>query len=165
MATLTADTRAALSRGSLRGIEALWETTGPRVRRLCRSITGDEEHADELTAQVFQAVYDAGVEGPIGVDLEPWLYRIVVETARPVTPRAPTTVHGDESERVDAILAVMPIEDRLVLALHDVQGFSCAETARILRSSESDVRARITEARVHFNKQWDATRRVREPNR
>jgi DNA-directed RNA polymerase specialized sigma24 family protein len=158
-------TEAALRRGAPEGIEALWNSHGPRLRRLCRSVTGDEGHADEVTADLFISLYQRASAGPFEPDFDTWLFASSVEFLRTVQPRSPTPVHGDESERVDAILAELPIDDRLVLALHDIQGLDAGATARAMGVTEHDVRRQVDEARHRFEKRWDVTGRSREPNR
>ena len=165
MHPVAVEIRDALSRGAPEGIEAIWQAYGPRLRRLCRCITGDEQHADALTAEVALAIYDAAVGAAFPADFDAWLFSVAVAAARWAEPRAPTPSQGDESERIDAILATMPIESRLILALHDVLGFDCAQTAGLLGMEEPEVRARACDARLNFLKRWTATGRVREPNR
>lgn len=162
---ISADTVRRLRAGRAAGVEALWADYAPRVRRLCRSLTGDEQHADELTADAFLHLHEAAQDCALAPDPETWLFGAVVDFARRIAPRGPTTEHGDESERVDAILATMPMADRLVLALYDVQGFSLDRVARLTGQTPEQTRARLTEARLHFARQWEATRRSREPNR
>ena len=162
---IAADTVRHLRAGRPAGVEALWPSYAPRVRRLCRSLTGDEQHADEATAEAFLHVHEAAVDSELAPDPETWLFAAVLDSLRRVAPRAPTTRHGDESERVDAILSTMPMADRLVLALYDVQGFSLDRTARLTGRTTEQTRARLTEARIDFARQWEATRRAREPNR
>lgn len=159
------DTVRDLRAGRLAGVEALWTDYAPRLRRLCRSLTGDEQHADDLTAGVFLHLHDAAQDCAMEPDPETWLYAAAIDHARRIAPRSPTTRCGDESERVDAILSTMPMADRLALALYDVQGFSLERTATLTGQTPEQTRARLTEARLDFARQWEATRRAREPNR
>lgn len=158
-------TLSALRQGDPAGIEALWAEYGPRVLRLCRSMTGDEQHADEATTGVFLRLYEEAIDSGFEPDPEIWILRHLVAAARGLEPRTPTPRHGDESERADAIVSSLPAPQRLALALCDVQGLAVERAAGLLGESPAALRATLAEARLAFLPPWEATRRGREPNR
>jgi DNA-directed RNA polymerase specialized sigma24 family protein len=155
----------ALRRGAPEGIEALWAERGPRLKRLCRSLTGDEQQADAAVADLFLAIYDAALGANFQPDFETWLWTTALGAARRIVPREPSPAHGDESAHADAVLATLPPAERLALALHDVQGLEPALTARLLGESAEAAGIRIERARRAFLDRWESTRRAREPNR
>jgi DNA-directed RNA polymerase specialized sigma24 family protein len=161
------DARAAeaLKRGDLAGIEAVWAEYGPRLRRLCRSMTGDEQQADEAVAGVVLALYDEAIEAPLAPDPDTWVWTTAAAAAGRLVPRAPTPRHGDEAERADAVLATLPPEPRLALALCDVLGMAPERAAALTGRTPGRLRELLAEGRLAFAGPWEATRRGREPNR
>jgi RNA polymerase sigma-70 factor (ECF subfamily) len=93
-----------------------------------------------------------------------WLYRIVVNACldrlrrnktHPVTPLEDDVCHlGDPTPRVDTALVVerallrLPVEQRAVVVAVDMQGYSVAETARLLGVPEGTVKSRCSRARA-----------------
>jgi len=92
-----------------------------------------------------------------------WLYRIVVNAcldrlrrnkSRPTTPLLDDTGHvGDPMPRVDTAIVVeralmrLPVEQRAAVVAVDMQGYSVAETARMLGVAEGTVKSRCSRAR------------------
>lgn len=158
-------TLSALRRGDPAGVEALWAEYGPRVLRLCRSLTGDEQHADAATTDVFLRLYEEAIDAGFEPDPETWVLQHLVDATRGLGPRAPTPRHGDEAERADALVSSLPAPQRLALALCDVQGLAVERAAGLLKESTHELRTTLAEARLAFLPLWEATRRGREPNR
>ena len=63
------------------------------------------------------------------------------------------------SDAVAAALAGLPLEQRLVLTLHDVEGLSAEETSKILEFSVPAVTARLHRARRLLRDRFQASRR------
>jgi RNA polymerase sigma-70 factor, ECF subfamily len=93
-----------------------------------------------------------------------WLYRIVVNASLDRLRRSkthPTTALdddacyvGDPTPRVDTAIVVeralmrLPVEQRAAVVAVDMQGYSVAETARILGVPEGTVKSRCSRARA-----------------
>ena len=93
-----------------------------------------------------------------------WLYRIVVNACldrlrrnktHAATPLEVDAYHvGDPTPRVDTALVVeralmrLPIEQRAAVVAVDMQGYSVAETARLLGVPEGTVKSRCSRARA-----------------
>ena len=93
-----------------------------------------------------------------------WLYRIVVNACLDRLRRNKThptsvledDVHhvGDPTPRVDTAIVVerallrLPVEQRAVVVAVDMQGYSVAETARMLGVAEGTVKSRCSRARA-----------------
>ena len=93
-----------------------------------------------------------------------WLYRIVVNACldrlrrnktHAAIPLADDVYHfGDPTPRVDTALVVerallrLPVEQRVVVVAVDMQGYSIAETARLLGVPEGTVKSRCSRARA-----------------
>ena len=93
-----------------------------------------------------------------------WLYRIVVNACldrlrrnktHPTTTLEDDTCHvGDPTPRVDTAIVVeralmrLPVEQRAAVVAVDMQGYSVAETARMLGIAEGTVKSRRSRART-----------------
>jgi len=93
-----------------------------------------------------------------------WLYRIVVNAcldrlrhnkAHPTAALADDVCHlSDPTPRVDTAIAVeralmrLPVEQRAAVVAVDMQGYSIAETARMLGVAEGTVKSRCSRARA-----------------
>lgn len=137
------------------------------ARRVARAVLGDADDADDaaqdglLSALVKLEQYDP--RRPFG----PWLLRIVANAAtdrrrrrrvRQVEPLDPALVAGGSrpdttterralSERLRQALAELPERRRIAVVLFDVEGYSHAEIAEILRIPEGTVRSEVFHAR------------------
>jgi len=161
----------ALRRGEPGALEQLVERHGDRVYRLALLVTGSEDDAAAVSREALRAVVAALAAGGGEPSLRPWLARLAAETAyRTVRPRAPRAgapiVHAaqilapvDDWTRGDGAAAAapselsglmadaiggLPLDDRVALVLHDVEGLSRAEVAAVL-----DIDTRAVAARVH----------------
>jgi RNA polymerase sigma-70 factor (ECF subfamily) len=100
-----------------------------------------------------------------------WLYRIVVNAcldrlrrnkSHPTTALEDDVCHvGDPTPRVDTALVVeralmrLPVEQRAAVVAVDMQGFSVAETARLLGVPEGTVKSRCSRARAKLAETLD----------
>jgi RNA polymerase sigma-70 factor (ECF subfamily) len=121
-----------------------------------------DDAADALQDALFAAHrraatfrYDASVSS--------WLYRIVVNScldrlrrnkSHAVTPLEEGHAVSDPTTRVDTAIMVerallrLPLEQRAVVVAVDMQGYSVAETARLLGVPEGTVKSRCSRARA-----------------
>src|SRR5258705_13429740 len=145
----------------------LVERYAPQARRVARAVLGDADEADDaaqdgfLSALVKLAQYDA--RRPFG----PWLMRIVANAAtdrrrrrnvRQAEPLDPALVGGgprpdtaairsELGARLRTALGQLPERRRMAVVLFDVEGYSHAEIAGILRIPEGTVRSEVFHAR------------------
>jgi RNA polymerase sigma-70 factor, ECF subfamily len=135
--------------------------------RYLRGLVHDQEQARDLLQETFLRAYRAigALEDP-GL-LRGWLYRIAHNQAysalrrrrliswlplafgRHVSTPAPDR-GAIEAARIEAALALVPVQQRAPLLLHLVAGFSYAEIATLLQISEGTVRMRISRGRAAF---------------
>jgi RNA polymerase sigma-70 factor, ECF subfamily len=116
-----------------------------------------------------------------------WLYRIVVNACldrlrrsktHPTTALDDDACHiGDPTPRLDTAIAVeralmrLPVEQRAAVVAVDMQGYSVAETARMLGIAEGTVKSRCSRARAKLAEALDyfnagaaaATEQIGEP--
>jgi RNA polymerase sigma-70 factor (ECF subfamily) len=142
----TADPRlvAQLRRGDAEAGRRFVREFYPAIYRYLLHLTGSRETAEDLTQQTFVRAWQSLGTLEDGGRLRPWLYRIAhreflqaVRDLRPVAslaevpewcePRA-----ADETKAVElrAILAGLPIEEREMVVLHYLEGYSSEEIAR-----------------------------------
>ena len=139
-------------------------------------IMKDEEAAADATQDAFLKAYKA-LDGLRGRSFKPWLIRIVKNTCYDqlrVNKRKPTTGLDDlvtdpehawrfvsRDERPEAYaereelnralqwaIAQLPVDQRVVVVLVDVEGFSYEEAAEALGVALGTVKSRLSRARV-----------------
>jgi RNA polymerase sigma-70 factor (ECF subfamily) len=134
-----------------------------------RTLRDPEEAADAVQEALISAYRAAGsfrAESAVTT----WLHRIVVNAcldrvrrrqARPTVtlpddgPGEPAEARDRLAERdtamaVDAALGQLPFEQRSAITLVDIEGYSVAETARILGVAEGTVKSRCARGRARL---------------
>lgn len=146
-----------------------------RVARLAMKLLGTPDDAQDAAQEVFLRAYKylhrLNLEKPI----EPWLMRMTVnvcrnigrkrklrlttfseaeppETAADHNSRDPYLgiVEDQERQMLRQALNSLPEKERIAITLRDIEGFSTAEVAAILESSETTVRSQVSRARVRM---------------
>lgn len=157
--------------GDADAFEALVRRHRARVYRIALRIVGNPHDAQDVTQDVLIQLWGslAGFLG--GATFSTWLYRMVVNRALNHRTRGTRTTplleqdrpDGDDRreqagpaevviarQRADATaraIAALPAEQRSVFVLHQMEGFSYAEVAAILKLPESTVRGRLARGR------------------
>jgi RNA polymerase sigma factor (sigma-70 family) len=137
------------------------------VRRLTRAVTGDAHDADDAAQDAFLSALDRIETYDSSRPFGPWLMRIAtnaaidlvrrrsVRRADALDERAPsrtaspaTDAEGAEVRaKLNAALAELPERQRIAVTLFDVEGYSHAEIAAVLRIPEGTVRSDVFHAR------------------
>lgn len=138
----------------------------PRLRRFARSLTGNQHDADDLLQSTVERTLTRSMAGD--VDVLKWMFRVCrnlwideirardVRTkaaARPELWDDPSVagedvVIGELSLReVDRAMTELPPEQREVLSLVAVEGFSYREAAEILEVPIGTIMSRLARAR------------------
>lgn len=169
--------------GDERAFALLVERYRPIVFRWAIGLSGDEDEAEDITQEVFVRVHrklsSFRGDGPF----DAWLYRI---TRRVVLRMRPTGVSAadsaiedlyitDPGARVDreravalirTIATTLPMRQREVFMLCDIEGRTPAEVAEILNMKDVSVRASLFKARASIRRTILATHPCyREPPR
>ena len=134
-----------------------------------RTLNDPEEAADALQDALISAFRSAGsFRGQAQVTT--WLHRIVVNAcvdrirrrqvratlplpeAGPDEPGTPGDAMADRDTRltVEDALRSLPVEQRAAIVLTDVEGYSVAETARLLGVAEGTVKSRCARGRARL---------------
>jgi RNA polymerase sigma factor (sigma-70 family) len=165
----------ALSRsGDPRAFSALVSAYQPRVFRWAFALTGDQDEAEDVTQEVFVRVYRklGGFRGDGPLDA--WIYRItrrIALRARRPLPRGLEELSDevyvtDPGGRIDrqrafdliqTIAATLPLRQREVFILCDLEGRTPLEAARILDVKDVSVRASLFKARAAIRRRILAT--------
>jgi RNA polymerase sigma-70 factor (ECF subfamily) len=148
------------------------------IRVLARLVR-DEELARDLAQETFWRVYNRLDRFDTSRRFGPWLFRVGVNLAldglRRQAPPPTASIHaasGDGrqafeladpdprvreelAQEVRHVLDRMPAAYRVILVLKDLEGFSTAEVASIVKRREATVRWRLAKAREQFRDLWE----------
>jgi RNA polymerase sigma-70 factor (ECF subfamily) len=176
MATVAeADLITRAGKGDLAAFNALVEHYQSAVYSLCLRMLGSQQPAEDAAQEAFLAAY-RHLERFRGGVFRPWLFRIAANAcydelrrrrARPAASldaphegERPHDVPGREAspeeraegaelrQAIEAALARLPFEQRLVIVLCDVQGLDYAEIAQATGASLGTVKSRISRGRL-----------------
>ena len=154
--------------GAFEQIVMRYET---RVMGMATRLLGTRDDAQDAAQEVFLRAFKYLHRLDLEKPVEPWLMRIAVnvcrDTVRKRQRRRDTFTATDHPEVIDdradlhagllrkqerrvlqRALAGLPEKERLAIVLRDVEGYSTAEVASILRSSETTVRTQVSRGRL-----------------
>jgi RNA polymerase sigma-70 factor, ECF subfamily len=143
-----------------------------RVMTLAWRLLGKSEDAQDAAQEVFLRAFRFLHRFDTRRPFEPWLMKMTVNVCHDVArkrlqhPNAfidpdslrsasdpHTELHSEEQrKRLYDALQELPEKERAAVVLRDIEGFSTAEVAEILGSSEGTVRSQISTARVKIKK-------------
>jgi len=143
-------------RGSASDLEALFEAHWPRAHRAAYLVVHDSALAEDIAQEGFLAAIRNLDRFDRGRPFGPWLHRIVVNRAidaararnlRRETELTDGAAAEDASEPVDssvlAALAGLPPEQRTVVVLRHLLGYTPGEIARTLDLPRGTVNSRL----------------------
>jgi RNA polymerase sigma-70 factor, ECF subfamily len=140
------------------------------INRYIFRLTGDLELARDLTQDTFVQAYQAILKTNSDLKLKAWLYRIATNNALQNQRRkkilafitfedwrkpTPEPVNHSDSPDIDGVqqaLQKVPVEYRVCLVLHFVEGFKYGEIGRTLGISEEAVRKRVARGKLAFRR-------------
>jgi RNA polymerase sigma-70 factor (ECF subfamily) len=151
--------------GDAAAFEELYRTHAGRIHALCLRLEGDQARAEELTQDVFVRAWEriATFRGESAFGT--WLHRLAVNvvladrrslwrrgrrlvfTDDPAAFERPgETVTGTASD-LEGAIAALPRGARTVFVLHDVEGYTHQEIARLSGIAEGTSKAQLFRAR------------------
>jgi len=152
--------------GDTHAFDLLVERYQDRVYDLAYRITGHHADAQDAAQEAFVKAYRSLRTFRGDASFSTWLHRIAVNAAldavRRRPPASPAPLEGvgvsldplaDQAERVEArerihrAIAALPLEQRVVVTLRDVQGWSYEEIAVIVEIPVGTVRSRLARGR------------------
>ena len=141
-----------------------------RVLNLAWRLLGNGEDAQDASQEVFMRAFRFLHKFDSTRPFEPWLIRLTINVCRDIGRKRTVTVLLDadavqarsdpqmelSSEEQKAMLQKalqeLPEKEGAAVVLRDIEGFSTAEVAEILGSSEATVRSQISTARLKIRK-------------
>ncbi|MGH2711826.1 MAG: RNA polymerase sigma factor [Actinomycetota bacterium] len=146
--------------------EELIELTGRQVYTLAYRLVGDRHEAEDVAQEAYLRVYRSLKSFRGDARFETWLHRVVANVAinnmrskakfgdlmdEPETlVRIPDAYSPDdvpEREELADALAKLPMQQRVAVVLKDVYGFTTAEIAERLETTEGAVKLRLHRGR------------------
>src|SRR5713101_7956205 len=139
----------------------------PGIYRYLLSLTGHREIAEDLTQQTFLQAWRHLDRFEPRAPLRHWLYRIAhrafltsrrgrreyacFEEAAEVA--APAAGAWTETVELHAVISKLPAEEREVVLLHYLEGYTSAEIARIVHAPAGTVRYQLSQARARLQRE------------
>lgn len=152
--------------------EVLYREFGERVFRLAARITGDDEVAADITHDAFLRVAERGAQYAGRGSAGAWVYRIARNLALKHLRRERRWGHpldfaaweaswalstgppdAELTVVVRAAVARLPEDVRVVLLLHDVDGYTHTEIGEMLAIASGSSRARLSRGRARL-REW-----------
>lgn len=146
--------------------EELFNRYQPQLYRLARITTRCPDDARDALQDAMLSAHCGAARFRQDCSVSSWLYRIVVNACldrlrrhkthatTPLDGPAAAGWVGDPAPRVDTAIVVeralmrLPIEQRAAVVAVDMQGFTVAETARMLGVPEGTIKSRCARART-----------------
>jgi RNA polymerase sigma-70 factor (ECF subfamily) len=157
--------------GDRYAFEELFYRHHRQLHRLARISSRTPEDAADALQDAMLSAHRSAPRFRHDASVSSWLYRIVVNAcldrlrrnkSHLTTVLEEDTCHiGDPTPRVDTALVVeralmrLPVEQRAAVVAVDMQGFSVAETARVLGIPEGTVKSRCSRARAKLAETLD----------
>lgn len=162
--------------GSVEAFERLYRENVGRIYALCLRLSGDPVRAEELTQDVFVRAWEklAGFRGESAFST--WLHRLAVNlvlgqrraegrlNARVLFTEdltlfeTPVGTERQEVARMDleAAMASLPEGTRTVFVMHEVEGYTHEEIARLTGRAEGTCKALLHRARKLLRERLDS---------
>ena len=163
------------SAGDRYAFEELFYRHHRQLYRLAQITSRNRDDAADALQDAMLSAHRSAPTFRHDASVSSWLYRIVVNAcldrlrrnkSHAVRPLEDDVCHlGDPTPRVDTALVVerallrLPIEQRAVVVAVDMQGYSVAETARLLGVPEGTVKSRCSRARAKLAEDAGVLRR------
>jgi RNA polymerase sigma-70 factor (ECF subfamily) len=137
--------------------------------RFARRLTFDSSAAEDLVQETLMRAWKGFDQFRGGTNARAWLFRILLNTFYgqgrkghlSVVPLGETdrvgSTGGDMSFEITDALAKLPVEQRTVLILGAVEGFTCREISEMLHIPMGTVMSRLSRARQAMRLHLDLT--------
>lgn len=154
-------------RGEPEAIRELYRRHAGRVHAVARRLVGEEEGAGDCAQEAWIRILD-GLEGFRGdAALSSWIHRIAVnasldwlrregprrEREDPLPDSLPDRPRGRDvllASRIEAALDRVPDRQRIVLVLHDVEGWTHGDIAEALGVAPGTSKSQLHRARARM---------------
>ena len=153
--------------GELGAFEQLYQLHGARMKSVAWNLLGNETDAEDAVQEAFLKAYRGRGNFQGQASLATWLHRIVVNTCldarrrakrhpedEAIEPETPDALHPSSGTphhplrmALEKSVARLGAKQRTAFVLYEVEGFSHAEIAAMLKISESASKNRLFEAK------------------
>ena len=139
----------------------------PNLLRFARRLTADPAAAEDLVQETFMRAWRSFDQFHGGTNVRAWLFRILLNTFYGQGRKGRLTlVPLDDTDKAAApgteavfdvagALAKLPVEQRTVLMLGAVEGFTCREMSEMLGIPMGTVMSRLSRARQAMRSRLD----------
>ncbi|ADD43754.1 RNA polymerase sigma factor [Stackebrandtia nassauensis] len=150
--------------GDVASITALVSGSHPHVRRFAHSLCATPEDAEDAAQEALIVLYRKIGTLRASKALASWMFRIVrneclrrarqlLHRREPIPDDVTTSAEAEvvrrlEAERVAEAVAALPIDQRRVLIMRDIQGYSGRMVATTLGLSTAAMKSRLHRART-----------------
>lgn len=154
--------------GDRSAFEALVERWQQRLWRHARLVIGDEDAAWDAVQETWVAIVRGISKLEAAGAFPAWAYRILTAKCADIVRKRQRhrrvtddlineAEHADEGRAVDhdaleSAIARLPENERAILSLHYVEGYTTNEIAEILGVAQGTVKARLFDAREHVRR-------------
>lgn len=159
----------AVANGDAGAEAALFEAEAERIWRILFRLTGSPDDADDLTRETFLRAFESASTFRSRGSARGWLARIALNLTRDgfkrrrrreallaqhsdpegVSPRLSTSV----DRRVRAAVECLPEDQRIVVLMHDLEGYTHSEIAQAIGIAPGSSRSRLSRARAVLREQ------------
>jgi RNA polymerase sigma-70 factor (ECF subfamily) len=157
--------------GEQYAFKELFGRHGPRIYSFCLRISSDSDIADELTQIVFIKAWEKLNTFKFGSKFSTWLHSIAMNEYLSFKRAGKTfteklselfrkneerkTIAGRTDARIDLEYAIskLPEQSRLVVILHDVEGYKHEEISKMLNIATGTSKAALHRARKQLRKE------------
>lgn len=129
----------------------------PTVFRLAYSYVKNRADAEDITQEVFLKLYNSSESFSADENAKAWLICVTANTAknhltsawikRKITLTEDILLKNEKDYELLDMLNSLNVNYRTVIYLHYYEGYSVAEIAKMLKISESNVKARLKRGR------------------
>ena len=152
--------------GDTRAFDLLVDAYQDRIYHLVYRITGNQSDAQDAAQEAFVKAYRSLGSFRSQAAFSTWLHRIAVNAAMDIVrrrrprvadpleaavPAADPLADGAERveirQRIHRAIAALPVEQRMVVILRDVQGWTYEEIAGVVQAPIGTVRSRLARGR------------------
>ncbi len=146
-----------------------WKLVEPeqnKARSFCRKLIGNREDGDDLYQDSLVAALVNIKQLANEASFKPWLYRIIVnrfknkvrtnwwKKSSPLTKEMETSMIGENPiglytarRRLEKAFKVLKTDDRILVTLFELEGWSIAEIATLFEKKEGAIKVRLSRAR------------------
>jgi len=150
--------------GDTKAMEMVYIGYKSPLLNLAYRFTGDSSLAEDLLQDIFIKTFTNIKKLKSTGAFNSWIYRIAVNTCMSFVRKKGKTkevslneiedvAHSEDDEnqvkqQLEQAIKILPPKQKIVFQLHDVQGFTHAEIAKIMKSSEGTAKSQLFKARM-----------------